>query len=139
MLTTPLMAVMQPTRLLSVSAKGDSRAFQQSQSKNQTLPSFFVAKLKPDSQVTSKESAFCIEGYADESAVRQSEGEGAALLGQLSLACHFSVRSALLDIYLPCGAAGLVTHSQLKPSLLNPFVSYILSLHSQNTSYSKIE
>lgn len=28
-----------------------------------------------------------------------------ALLGQLSLACHLSVSSALLDIYLPCGAA----------------------------------
>lgn len=29
----------------------------------------------------------------------------AALLGQRSLACYLSVSSALLDIYLPCGAA----------------------------------
>lgn len=32
---------------------------------------------KSDSQVSRKESAFCIEGCADESAVRQSEGERA--------------------------------------------------------------
>lgn len=82
-------------------------------------------------KVSAKERAFCIEGFADESAVRQSEGERAALLGQLSLACHFSVHSALLDIYLPCGAAGLVTHSQLKPSLLSSLIFYIPSLHSQ--------
>lgn len=39
MLTTPLMAVMQLTRLLSVSARGDSRSFQQSRGKNRALPS----------------------------------------------------------------------------------------------------
>lgn len=44
MLTTPLMAVMQLTRLLSVSARGDSRSVQQPQGKKQK-PLFVMAAL----------------------------------------------------------------------------------------------
>lgn len=39
MLTTPLMAVMQLPRLLSVRARGDSRSVQQPQGENKILPS----------------------------------------------------------------------------------------------------
>ena len=70
-------------------------------------------------------------------------GEGAALLGQLSLACHPSVSSALLDIYLPCRAAGPVTchsfpteaHSCRSPSLpTSPLWLFALAKYSE---YSK--
>lgn len=56
-------------------------------------------------------SAFCIEGSADESAVRE-----AAVLGQQSGACHRSVSSALLDMYLPCGAAAVPPPCRSSPA-----------------------
>lgn len=45
MLTTPLMVVMQPTRQLSVRARGDSRSGQQPRGKNKKNPCFMIAAL----------------------------------------------------------------------------------------------
>lgn len=56
-------------------------------------------------------------------------GERAALLGQLSLACHLSVSSALLDIYLPCRAAGPVTCHSLPSEARSAKASYFPHPH----------
>lgn len=67
-------------------------------------------------------------------------GESAALLGQLSLACHLSVSSALLDIYLPCRAAGPLSCHSFPAEARSAKASHFLHLHyhfsqPQNTTY----
>lgn len=132
-LTTPLMAVMQLTRLLSVRARGGHVQFNNLGVK--TKP--FVrdgSECGLDSQVSGEEGAFRIKCHADESdRVRR----GAALLGQLSLACHLSVRSALLVIYLPCTAAGPVTCHSFPTVACSAKASHFLHPLSHKTLHTQ--
>lgn len=97
---------------------------------------------RPDGQVFSQERGCILHWRLCWWVCSQTEwgGEGAALLGQLSLACHPSVSSALLDIYLPCRAAGPVTCHSLphwSPALLEPLTSYIPTMTFHTLKYSE--